>query len=297
MAIKPIPGVKIKKVGIIAKHKLDQRVNYLNELVKELEKSGKEIFFDEVCARLLGLKSSMERTTMMRKADLVVVLGGDGTLLKSARFMGRKKPFIAGVNMGHLGFLTAFTPQKFIKNLPQVFAGKFSLDERFLLRVTVYRNGKKKFTTLAINEAVINQGGFARLINLHVEVNQRELATYRADGLIISTPTGSTGHALSAGGPIVHPKILGMVMTPICPIKLSVRPIIIPNDRQLTIKLETEWRAEKKPIVLTIDGQITRNLKRGDVIKIRKSSRSFNMIRMAGHNYYRMLRQKLLWTE
>lgn len=298
MAIKPIPGIKIKKVGIIAKHKLDQRVAYLKELVKELEKHGKEVFLDDISARLLGTKNSMEKTEMMRKADLVVILGGDGTLLKSSRFVGRKRqPLIAGVNMGHLGFLTAFTPQKFLTSLSQVFAGKFSLDERFLLRVTVYRNGKKKFTTLAINEAVINQGGFARLINLHVEVNQRELATYRADGLIISTPTGSTGHALSAGGPIVHPKILGMVMTPICPIKLSVRPIIIPNDRQLTIKLETEWRAEKKPIVLTIDGQITRNLKRGDVIRIRKSSRSFNMIRMAGHNYYRMLRQKLNWTE
>lgn len=287
----------IKRVGIITKHNIIESADYLKKLVGELKKYKREILIDEHGAPILNAAHCYDKTQMLRRADLVIVLGGDGTLLKTSRNIGTKRPLIAGVNMGHLGFLTEFTSQKFIASLPKIFDGKFCIDERFLLRVTLYRNGKKRFTTLALNDAVINQGGFARLINLHVEINQRKLADYRADGLIIATPTGSTGHALSANGPIIHPKIDGMVLVPLCPVKLGVRPIIIPNSRQLTIKLETEWRAEKKPIVLTIDGQITMNLRRDDVLRVRKSSRTFNMIRMGGHNYYRMLRNKLDWGE
>lgn len=288
---------KFKRIGIITKHNIRDRLDYLKQLVSELKKYTKDIFFDEHSAPLLHEKEAYDKTQILRRADLVIVLGGDGTLLKTARYMGSKKPFIAGVNLGHLGFLTGFTPQKLLANLPKIFAGKFCEDERFLLRVTLYRNGKKYYTTLSMNDAVINQGGFARLITLRVAVNQRKLANYRADGLIIATPTGSTGHALSGGGPIIHPKIEGIILVPLCPVKLGVRPIIIPNDRQITIGLETQWRAEKKPIVLTIDGQITMNLKRGDLLRVRKSSRIFNMIRMSGHNYYRMLRKKLDWGE
>lgn len=287
----------IIKVGIIAKQNVKQHNDFLRKLVAELKKFNKEILFDENCGPLFNAKTTYDKSKLLRRADLVFVLGGDGTLLKTARHVGSKRPFIAGVNMGHLGFLTAFTPQKLLTCLPKIFAGEFRQDERFLLRVTLYRNGKKKFTTLALNDAVINQGGFARLINLHVKVNKRKMASYRADGLIVSSPTGSTGHSLSAGGPIVHPRIDGIVLTPLCPVKLGVRPIIIPNNRQCTIHLETSWRAEKKPIVLTIDGQVTINLKRGDIIRVRKSSRTFDMIRMSGHNYYRMLRQKLSWGE
>lgn len=288
---------KFKRIGIITKHNIRERSDYLKQLVSELKKYTKDILFDEHSAPILHAKEAYDKTKILRRADLVIVLGGDGTLLKTARYMGSKKPFIAGVNLGHLGFLTAFTPQKLLANLPKIFEGKFCEDERFLLRVTLYRNGKKYYTTLSMNDAVINQGGFARLITLQVAVNQRKLADYRADGLIIATPTGSTGHALSAGGPILHPKIEGMILVPLCPVKLGVRPIIIPNNRQITIGLQTQWRAEKKPIVLTIDGQITMNLKRGDLLRVRKSSRIFNMIRMSGHNYYRMLRKKLDWGE
>lgn len=288
----------LKKIGIITKHNIRQSADYLRRLVEELKKYDIDIFFDEYGAPLVKAKKAYEKAQLLRKCCMAIVLGGDGTLLKTARqAVPHKNPLIVGVNMGHLGFLTAFSPQKLLTSLPRIFSRKFALDERFLLRVTVYRNNRKRFTTLALNDAVINQGGFARLINLHVEVNQRRLATFRADGLIISTPTGSTGHSLSAGGPIVHPGIDGFILSPICPIKLGVRPIVIPNDRQFIVRLETQWRAEKKPIVLTIDGQITYNLKKDDVIRIRKSARVFTMIRMGGHNYYRMLRKKLNWGE
>lgn len=290
--------ISIKKVGIISKHNISQNADYLRKLVSALAKLDKDILFDEYSAKVVGESTSYDKAALLRRCDLVIVLGGDGTLLKTARCAGRgKQALVAGVNMGHLGFLTGFTPQKIFASLPKIFAGHFHFDERFLLRVTLYRNGKKKYTTLALNEAVINQGGFARLITMCVEINQRQLANYKADGLIIATPTGSTGHALSANGPIIHPRIEGFILVPLCPARLGVRPIIIPNDRQVVIKLETQWRAEKKPIVLTIDGQITINLKREDSLRIRKSSRPFTMIRMSGHNYYRMLRQKLGWGE
>ena len=289
----------IKRVGIITKHniKIKENVAYFKYLISTLKSYGVDILFDEVCGELAGGGKIYSKSQLLRKCDLVIILGGDGTLLKTSREIGLTRPLIAGVNMGHLGFLTAFTPQKFLTNLPKIFKKQFCEDERFLLRVTIYRNNKKHFTTLALNEAVINQGGFARLINMRVEINQRELANYRADGLIVATPTGSTGHALSAYGPIIHPKIEGFLLVPLCPMKLGVRPIIIPNDRQIVIKLETQWRAEKKPIVLTIDGQVTVNLKRDDTIRIRKSRRTFRMIRMGGHNYYKMLRKKLNWGE
>lgn len=288
----------IRKVGIISKHNIASSANYLRKLVGEIKKFDKDILFDEYSARVMSEKTSYDKAALLRRCDLVIMLGGDGTLLKTARTASRgKQAMVAGVNMGHLGFLTGFTAQKILTSLPKIFAGHFHQDERFLLRVTLYRNGKKRYTTLALNEAVINQGGFARLITMCVEINQRKLAHYKADGLIIATPTGSTGHALSANGPIIHPRIEGFVLVPLCPAKLGVRPIIIPNDRQVVIKLETQWRAEKKPIVLTIDGQITINLKREDSLRIRKSSRTFTMIRMGGHNYYKMLRQKLGWGD
>ncbi len=284
----------IKKIGIITKHNVRSYLDYVKRVVGELQKHDVEILFDEHSAPFFK-EEPHDKTKIMNRAHLVITLGGDGTLLKTARHATLKKPYIASVNMGHLGFLTAFTPKQFLKCIPRILKKDFREDERFLLRVTVYRNGKKRYTNLALNEAVINQGGFARLIHLYVEVNQRMLASYTADGLIISTPTGSTGHSLSAGGPIIHPKICGFLLTPLCPSKLGVRPLIIPNDRQITIKLETQWRAEKKPIVLTLDGQITMNLKKDDVIRVRTSRRTFNIIRMEGHNYYRMLRQKLNW--
>lgn len=285
----------IKKVGLITKHNIRERAEYLQKLFDALRKYDVDVFFDENSGPVVGAKTSYDKTHLLRKVDLAIVLGGDGTLLKTARTVSLNPPLIAGVNLGNLGFLTGFTPESIFKHLPTILKGKYSLDERFLLRVTIYRNGKKKFTTLALNDAVINQGGFARLINLKVEMNQRQMADYKADGLIVATPTGSTGHSLSAGGPIVHPKIEGIVLTPLCPVKLGMRPIIIPNDRQLVIRLETEWRAEKKPVVLTIDGQVTINLKKGDSVRIRKSERCFPMIRMQGHNYYRMLQKKLNW--
>lgn len=288
---------KIDKVAIITKRNIIAKKEVLFKLVKYLQKKNKEILLDTNAAPLvkdiLGKVEGHKKTQLLRRADITVVLGGDGTLLKTARRLGKTRSPVLGVNIGTLGFLTETTPDKMFRALDRIFENQYVIDRRFTLRVTVYRDGEKIFTTLALNDAVINQGLFARLIDLRLEVNQRKIIDFEADGIIVATPTGSTGHALSAGGPIVHPSVHSFVIVPICPSSLSVRPIIIPNDRQL--KLIVQTHRVKEHVGLTLDGQEAFDLEYGDEIKIRKSSRQFDMIRITGGNYYKMLRQKLSW--
>jgi NAD+ kinase len=286
---------KIDSVGIITKRNIIASKQVVFDLVKYLKKKGKKIYFDNNSAALFKDKEGIKKHKILKKADMVICLGGDGTLLKTSRRMGKKKVPILGVNMGSLGFLTETTPGKMYEALNRVFKGKYVLDRRFILRVTIYRDGEKIYTNMALNDAVINQGLFARLIDLRLEVNQRKIIEFEADGIIVATPTGSTGHALSAGGPIVHPSVYSFVIVPVCPKSLSVRPIIIPNDRQL--KLIVQTHRVKEHVGLTLDGQETFDLEYGDEIKIRKSSRWFDMIRITGEGYYKVLRQKLHWGD
>ncbi len=287
--------VKLEKIGIIAKHTVPEKHRTcLIELVRLLEKNKGEIMFDEVTGPVFN-KSGHSRAHVLSKVDIAIVLGGDGTLLKTARCLGKKPTLILGINMGNVGFLTSIAPKEIARSVTRLFKGEYIVDERDLLRVTVYRGGKKIHTSMALNEAVINQGGFARVIDLDVSVNKRKLAKYRADGLIVSTPTGSTGHSLSSGGPVVHPRVDAFIVAPICSLRLGVRPIIIPGDRIIEITLKTEWREAKKPIVLTVDGQEAFNLHKDDIVRLRTSSRNMRMVRFKGTNYYAMLRKKLNW--
>ncbi len=283
----------INKVGIIAKRNIAHRKEFVQEIIQFLEKKNKKVFLDTNIAPLLTNSEGLKKTQLLRECDIVIVLGGDGTLLKTARRVDRRNSLVLGINMGNLGFLTEAQPEKLYHCLNKIFKGEYIVDRRTLLRVTIYRNKEKIKTFLALNDAVINQGSFARLIKLRFEVDQRKLVTFKADGAIIATPTGSTAHSLSAGGPIIHPTLEGMVITPICPTSMTVRPIIIPHNRQLTITLESQRRDGE--IGLTLDGQETFELHYGDIIKIRKSARSFNMARIHGNGYYKMLREKLNW--
>jgi len=286
---------KLESVGVITKRNIIASKEVVFKLDKYLKKKGKKVFYDNNSAALFKGKEGMKKKKILKQADMVICLGGDGTLLKTSRRMGKKKVPILGVNMGTLGFLTETTPDKMYEALDRVFEGKYVIDRRFILRVTIYRDGEKIYTNMALNDAVINQGLFARLIDLRLEVNQRKIIEFEADGIIVATPTGSTGHALSAGGPIVHPSVHSFVIVPVCPKSLSVRPIIIPNDRQL--KLIVQTHRVKEHVGLTLDGQETFDLEYGDEIKIRKSSRWFDMIRITGEGYYKVLRQKLRWGD
>lgn len=290
---KPIKD--IKNVGIITKSTIIDHEAYLKALIKYLGQKGKNIFLDSNAQQLIDGKLGLSKSQIINKCELVIVLGGDGTLLKVARNTGRKLTYVVGINFGTMGFLTELEPDKALLGLDKIFEGLYEIDKRSLLRVTLYREGKKLETLLSLNECVINQGVIARLINLRLEVDKRKMVVFDADGVIIATPTGSTGHSLSAGGPIVHPEVHGMLITPICPSSLSIRPIVIPLSRQIKLTLQTKRKDEKADIGLTIDGQQCIPLKYGDEIKIRKSKRNFYLLRLQSPRYYKTLRKKLNW--
>lgn len=289
----------INKVGIVAKRNIDQRpdhVKCLKRIVKFLRDNKKEIIFDSNSAKVFSGEDGHQKSTLLKQADIVLTLGGDGTLLKTARRLPRNIVYVLGVNFGTLGFLTETEPARVTETLGEIFEGKYQLDRRSLLRVTVYRGKKKLETYLALNDAVINQGVFARLIELDLELDGRKVVRFKADGMIVATPTGSTAHSLSAGGPIVHPTVQSLTVTPICPSSLSMRPIVIPDEKQLTVSIKTQRRQEEHFIGLTIDGQDTLALKYGDRVKLRRSSRSLYLIRTK-NRYYRVLRGKLGWGQ
>jgi len=287
---------EINIVGIITKRHCEPYKDVILKLEKYLKRKEKEILYDSNCSKFFKGAKGLSKSELLPKADLVIVLGGDGTLLKTARRTCRQKTLVLGVNMGTLGFLTECTPDKLFECLGKIFEGNYYIDKRSLLRVTIYRKKKKLDTFLALNDAVINQGSFARLIQMNIEINNRKVVNFLADGVIIATPTGSTAHSLSAGGAIVHPMVEGFIVTPICARSLSIRPIVLPNSRQLTITIPAQSREASEVIGLTLDGQDTLTLKYGDQIKCRKSKRPLYLVRTK-HSYYKMLRTKLNWGE
>lgn len=289
---------KFKVVGLIGRNRIEESEAYLKKLKKYFEQRKIEVIWDEHIAPFLG-ETFYERAHIMKNADLVISLGGDGTILKLVRDIPkRNSPLVLAVNLGNIGFNTEVNNhEKTFEFLDEFFNGTYYIDERMLLRVTLYRAGQKIATHLALNEAVVNQGNFARLISLRAETDQRKMISFKADGVIVASPTGSTGHSLSAGGPIVHPTIDAIIFTPICPSELSVRPIVIPSSRQLKIVIETERRYQDNTIGLTIDGQIVIPVQYGDEVKIRRSTRKLRFIRkpVGGGSYYKILREKLSW--
>ncbi|MBU0981870.1 NAD(+)/NADH kinase [Patescibacteria group bacterium] len=286
-------------VGLIGRTRLTDKTAFLLKLKKYLEENKKTLLWDNHMSAIYGDKQEHTVAHILKNADLVLTLGGDGTILKILRDLPKRKDlFICGINLGNVGFNTEIRdPKKTLNYLDEFFKGEYHVDERLILRATLYRNGKKISTHTALNDVVINQGNFARLISLRAEIDQRKMISFKSDGVILATPTGSTGHSLSAGGPIIHPRIEAFIFTPICPAVLSVRPIVIPANRQITVTLETERRYKDNTIGLTIDGQIVLPLQYGDQIKIRRSSRRLRFIRKAtgGGSYYRLLRDSLSW--
>lgn len=286
-------------VALVGRTHMKQHSSFIKKLHKKLLDYGCEVTWDVHLKPVLGNKHEHSAGHLLKTADLVITLGGDGTILKLLRDLPKRKDlYVFGVNLGTLGFhVEAQSKSKAFELLDEFFNNNYHVDERQILRASLYRNGKKVETHLALNDVVINQGRFARLISLRAEVDQRKMIQFKADGLIIATPSGSTGHSLSAGGPILHPRVDGVIFTPICPVELSVRPIVIPSNRQITIRIDTERKYKDNQIGLTIDGQIVTPVEYGDEIKIRRSSRKVRFIRkvQVGGNYYKLLRDKLSW--
>ncbi|MGQ9483756.1 MAG: NAD(+)/NADH kinase [Desulfosoma sp.] len=226
-------------------------------------------------------------------ADAVVVLGGDGTLLSVARQMGDRNIPIVGVNLGGLGFLTEISRERCFRDLDHVLSGAHEIEERMRLRVSVQRQGHEVFVQTVLNDAVINKGALARIVDLDTHIDERYLTHYRADGLIAATPTGSTAYNLSAGGPIVYPTAQAVILTPICPFTLSNRPIILPASSVIQVRLDDK----AQDVTLTCDGQVGHRLAPNDAIVIAKSPHSLKLIKAASMDYFNILRTKLKWGQ
>jgi NAD+ kinase len=234
---------------------------------------------------------TLEHAELVRSVDLIVVLGGDGTMIASARMVGDAGTPILGVNFGTLGYIAEFTVEDMTPALESVVAGDYTLDRRVMLAAEVFRGGEKLMHERVLNDVVISKSALARIIEIETWVDKKFVNLFRADGLIVSTPTGSTAYNLSAGGPVIYPSMNAVVVTPICPHTLSNRPLVVED----TVEFEMILKTSKEEVALTLDGQVGIPLEYDDRVRVRKSRTTFNLVQARTRNYFDVLRNKLKW--
>ncbi|HOD13407.1 MAG TPA: NAD(+)/NADH kinase [Spirochaetota bacterium] len=284
----------IRTVSISFRPDDDSCAQHLRSLVDYLEKAGIRVLLPrydlirrEECYRL-----AVDEEQFVNDPDLIIVIGGDGTFLRTARlFCGSGKP-IFGINRGRLGFLTEFSPEEYPRFLEKVLKGDYTTTERLVLEASLSRDGSVLSTVNFLNDAVIHKGSFARPIRLDMEIDGNFLSSFTGDGLIISTPTGSTAYSLSAGGPIITPTQAEIyLLSPVCPHSLAMRPMIIPATSMFSVRVNAEYQN----LLLTIDGQETFTVNGNDEVSIRISNKNIKLITHPEKNYYTILREKLGW--
>ncbi len=283
----------MKKIGIFCKQKPNINPTIVSQLSKWLGSKNCTAYLEPDTAELIGENNFISKEEVASKSDLVIVLGGDGTLLNVAGIVHPYKIPILGVNLGSLGFLTETTMEDFYQTLEQVLDGKCEIENRMLLNAGVLRHGEKIAHFNVLNDIVINKGALARIVNLEVFVDDHYMTSYRADGLIIASPTGSTAYSLSAGGPIIHPSMGALVLSPICPFALTNRSIVIPDSSTIRVQLIT--RNEEEDVRITLDGQTGYSMQSGDFLEAKKADIPVMLVQAPGKNYYQLLRKKLHW--
>ena len=282
----------ISTVAIISKPKIAKAPEIVSGLLSWLDERGIRYRCDEQTAAYAGQHGFYSREELPTDADLVIVLGGDGTLLSAARIIaGRDIPLLA-VNLGHLGFLTSITADELYPELDRALRGEARIGRRRLLECELVRNGETIGTYSALNDIVITKSMLARMIDLDTYVDNHFVAAYKLDGLIISTPTGSTAYSLSAGGPVIFPSVAAVCITPICPHMLTNRPVIVPDTSVIKVLCNGE-----EGTYLTIDGQTGEPLNRGDHVVCRSSPNTVSLIRPPKLLFFDVLREKLKWGE
>jgi NAD+ kinase len=267
-------------------------ITLAEDLTRWIKSRGLEALSEPLTAPIIGARPA-EPAQLGRDADLVVVLGGDGTLLGAARMMGEREIPILGINLGGLGFLTEITIDEARSALSRVIDNDYEVDRRITLEAVVARaeeNGGQKEHFRALNDVVIVKRAFGRMLDVNVVADRKPFCSYRADGLIIATPTGSTAHALSAGGPIVFPSLRVVVLAAICPHTLSHRPVVLPDSFELEMRIKSDDHGA----LLTCDGQESAHLDHTDVIHIRRGKHVVALVRSA-HPYFEIWRDKLRW--
>ncbi|MDI6761853.1 MAG: NAD(+)/NADH kinase [Thermodesulfobacteriota bacterium] len=289
----------MKRIGIIAKQNKPEAVTLTGRLVEWLQPKGVEVYIEEGIEKSLRpnlgapFLNPVKREEIPSHAEMIIVLGGDGTLLSVARLVGSHEVPILGVNLGGLGFLTEITLEELYRVLERVIQGDFVTDERVVFNAAVIRRGERLAEFIVLNDAVINKGALARIIDLETTINGEYLTTFKSDGLIISTPTGSTAYNLSAGGPIVYPSLHCIIITPICPHTLTNRPIMIPDD----VEVRAILKSKQQEVILTLDGQQGFVLEFGDVVEVKKAEGKILLIKSPYRHYFEVLREKLKWGE
>lgn len=281
---------RIRRVGLVINPNRPAAVAIGRKLLALFKRRRIMVMADEGAAALLGSVTAVPKAQLHRDADLLVVLGGDGTMLGVAPFIrGRGAP-VLGINTGRLGFLTDAPAEEALAAVQSVLGGRYETDSRLLLRAEVVHRGRRLSSHQVLNDVVINKSVLARIIELETHVDGKYLCTYKGDGLIVSTPTGSTAYSLSAGGPIVEPSVGVIVLSPICPHTLTNRPMVLDDGARVEVVLRTD-----EDVSVTLDGHEGVGLSNGDVVRVRRSMNRVSLVRASGRTYYDVLRDKLHW--
>lgn len=293
MAAKTSKNSAPKAFGIVVKHKVPVAAELAAKVADWLQKHGANVVIADEAESLLKLRpklKAVEKEKLPTVCDMILVFGGDGTFLSIARQMIWKSVPLLGVNLGQLGFLTEVRTDEVYAILEKVLKGQYKVQERAMLEACVQRKGKELFCLPVLNDVVISKSAIARVIDFEISVNKVPITRLKADGLILSTPTGSTAYSLAAGGPILHPAVEAMILTAICPHSLSMRPIVIPDSEEVDVEL----LKKDGDIILTLDGQYGYELHQGDVIRINRYKRhKLQIVQSPDRDYFELLRTKL----
>ncbi len=285
-------GSPVRSVGVVLKTTSPEAAELGRQLLAELERLGQKTVLDAQSASIYQMQSGIRRADLAAQVDLVVVLGGDGTLLSVTRGHLGGTP-VLGINMGSLGFLTEHSAHSLFPMLHAALEGRANVEERERLDVSVSSPGREPVVHRVLNDAVINKSALARMVVLSLHVDEQFVSRFKADGLIVATPTGSTAYNLSAGGPILYPTLNVVVVTPICPHALTNRPIVLSLDAVVEVRLESP----SEEVYLTLDGQQGFPLTNLDLVRIRRCPEPVRLITDPNQSYFQVLHRKLKWGE
>ena len=283
----------VQQVMVVAKIGPEEGQRIAAEVGQWMEQRGIRVSYDTQTALALGRRDGVPRTGLTADTDLVIVVGGDGTLLSMARSAVPLGIPILGVNFGSLGFLTELQPDELLEGLEKVLEGRCSIDERQALLVRHLRGGKVLHEYALLNDAVLAKSALARIVNLDIRIDGDRVATYTSDGLILATPTGSTAYNLSAGGPILDPRMSAIVISPICPHTMTHRPLVVPGSVTVGVTL----RSAEEAVYLTLDGQIGFAFESDDELRVDQHPNPARLVRIGGRSFFEVLRRKLRWGE
>lgn len=281
------------KVGIVGKIENNEVVELTRVLVEKFIAHDIEVYLENKLADLVKYNKSAELGNIYKHSEVVIVLGGDGTFLGVSRILSGTDIPIVGINMGNLGFLTEVTREEAIELVDIIANGSYEVENREMISAKVIRGNKQFCSYDVLNDVVISRGKISRVVDLALEIDDKQISTFKSDGLILATPSGSTAYSLSAGGPIVFPALPLMIITPICPHTLTNRPLVVSNKRIVRVRSLTDTTQ----LHLTLDGQISFDLMAGDVVEVTKSKKSIKFIRSPFRDYFSILKTKLMWGE